>query len=120
MTRPIHMLSAALVLGVGVGAGLSTTEPVYAADDAVMNECWGEITQQFAQVDDGQPGLGEHASRPPGFVPGQGGRDGVGNVSEDDPRFGGLDLSEGAQGAHANFVGVTQMGLDPCDGPPVP
>jgi hypothetical protein len=115
VNRPIKMLSATLVLG----AGLSATGVGYAADDATMNQCWGETTQQFAQVDDGQAGLGEHSSDPPGFTPGEGGRDGVGNVSEDDPDFGGLDLSEGAQGAHANFVGA-QMGLEPCDGPPVP
>ena len=116
VNRLTKMLFATLVLG----AGLSATGAAYAVDDATFNQCWGEITKQFAQVEDGQAGLGEHASAPPGFEPGTGGRDGVGNVSEDDPRFGGLDLSEGAQGAHANFVGVTQMGLDPCDGPPLP
>jgi hypothetical protein len=114
VNHPIKMLSSTLVLG----AGLSAAGAAYAADDATFNQCWGETTQQFAQVDDGQPGLGEHSSDPPGFTPGEGGREGVGNVSEDDPRFG-EELSEGGQGAHANFVGA-QMGLEPCDGPDVP
>jgi hypothetical protein len=99
---------------VAVGAALSATGVVYAADDATLNQCWGETTKQFAQVDDGQPGLGEHSSSPPGFTPGEGGRQGVGNVSK-----GHGDLSAGGQGMHANAVGP-QMGLESCDGPDVP
>jgi hypothetical protein len=99
---------------VAFGVGLSATGAVYAADDATMNQCWGETTQQFAQVDDGQPGIGEHSSNPPGIDPGDG-REGVGNVSKEDH----APLSEGGQGDHANTVGE-QMGLEECDGPDVP
>jgi hypothetical protein len=89
---------------------------VYAADDATLNRCWGQITQQFAALEDGQPGIGDHASDPPGFEPGEGGREGVGNVSKQD--FG--PLSEGGQGEHAIAVGDdTTLNLE-CEGAPVP
>ena len=111
MNRPITMLFAGAVLATGLGASGAAR----AADDATMNQCWGETTKQFAQVEDSQPGLGEHSSSPPGFEPGEGGRRGVGNVSKEDHG----DLSAGGQGMHANAVGP-QMGLAPCDGPDVP
>jgi hypothetical protein len=114
VTSPTKMLFATLALS----AGLSGTGVVYAADDATFNQCWGQTTEEFAQMSDSQPGIGEHSQDPPGFEPGEGGREGVGNVSEDDPDFG-TPLSEGGQGVHANFVG-DQMGLPECDGPPVP
>jgi hypothetical protein len=79
---------------VALGAGLSATGVVYAENDANFNKCWGQTTKQFAQVDD---------------------RRGVGNVSKED--FGAL--SAGGQGLHANTVGM-QMGLEPCEGAPVP
>jgi hypothetical protein len=104
------MLFATLAFGASVNA----TGLVYAADEATMNQCWGETTAQFAQVDDGQPGIGEHSSNPPGIDPGEG-REGVGNVSKDEH----APLSEGGQGVHANEVGE-QMGLAPCNGPDVP
>jgi hypothetical protein len=106
---PIQVLCGTVALG------LSVTGAAYAADDATLNQCWGETTKQFAQVDDGQPGIGEHSSDPPGFEPGGGGRRGVGNVSAEDH----APLSEGGQGVHANAVGP-QMGLEPCDGPDMP
>jgi hypothetical protein len=109
--RHIKMLPATLVLGAGLGA----SGAAHAADDATLNQCWGETTKQFAQVDDGQSGIGEHSSAPPGFEPGAGGRQGVGNVSKEDHG----DLSAGGQGIHANAVGP-QMGLETCDGPDVP
>jgi len=109
--RPIKMLSATFVLGAGLGA----TGVVYAADNATLNQCWGETTKAFAQVEDGHPGLGEHAKSPPGFEPGAGGREGVGNVSKDQHGA----LSDGGQGTHAIMVGA-QMGLPPCDGPDLP
>src|ERR671918_3190 len=56
------MLPATLVLGAGLGA----SGAAHAADDATLNQCWGETTKQFAQVDDGQSGIGEHSSAPPG------------------------------------------------------
>ncbi len=98
MTSPTKMLFAAVALG----AGLSATGVVYAADDATLNRCWGQATKQFQAV--GEPGLGEHASRPPGFEPGEGGRRGVGNVSKD---FG--SLSGGAQGMHAIAVAPSSI-----------
>jgi hypothetical protein len=106
---PVKMLFATVAFCGSFGA----TGVVYAADNATMNQCWGETTKQFAQVSDDQPGLGEHSSDPPGIDPGDG-REGVGNVSKGD-----APLSEGGQGAHANRVG-RQMELEPCDGPPVP
>jgi hypothetical protein len=42
-------------------------------------DCWGEVTSEFTQFDDGQPGIGDHASsfgEP---------RKGVGNQDEDTP-----------------------------------
>jgi hypothetical protein len=93
VNRPIKMVSATLVLG----AGLSATGAAYAAEEATLNQCWGQITKQFQAF--GEPGLGEHASSPPGFVPGNGGRTGVGNVSKTHG-----DLSDGGQGMHAIAV----------------
>ena len=113
MKSPVKMLFATVAFSGSLGA----TGVVYAADDATLNQCWGQTTNEFAQAPDGKPGIGEHSSNPPGIDPGEG-REGVGNVSEDDPRFG-TPLSEGGQGVHANFVGA-QMGLPACDGPPVP
>jgi hypothetical protein len=108
---PIRMLCGVVALGVG----LSATGVVYAADDATLNRCWGQTTKQFAQADDGQPGIGEHSSSPPGFEPGEGGRRGVGNVSKEDH----APLSQGGQGVHAIAVGA-QMGLPPCEGQELP
>jgi hypothetical protein len=107
---PITMLFATVAFCGSLGA----TGVAYAADDATNNQCWGENTSEFQA--EGQPGLGEHASNPPGIEPGDG-RRGVGNVSkdfDDDPEDGDNPLSEGAQGDHAIAVG------GPCDGPPVP
>ena len=112
MTHHAKMLSAALVLGAGLGASGAAHA---AADNATFNQCWGETTKQFAQVDDGQAGIGEHSKDPPGFEPGEGGREGVGNVSKDQHD----DLSAGGQGIHAVVVGA-QMDLPECDGPDVP
>jgi hypothetical protein len=88
-----------------ITAGADPTNP------ATGNRDWGQTTKQMAQFDDGlssnQPGIGEHASAPPGFEPGEGGRVGVGNVSK------GFDeLSDGGQGLHARIVGA-QMGVTP-------
>ena len=68
-------------------------------------------TSLDTRVDDGQPGIGDHSKDPPGFEPGEGGREGVGDVSKD---FG--ELSDGAQGAHARDVGE-QMGISPAPRP---
>lgn len=99
--RPITMLFAAVMLGGGVGA----PGVVSAADDATMNRCWGQTTKQFAALGgETHPGLGEHASDPPGFTPGDGGRRGVGNVSKDHG-----ELSEGGQGMHAIAVAPSSI-----------
>jgi hypothetical protein len=113
VNRPIKMLSATLVLV----AGLSAAGAAYAADDATLNRCWGQITKQFAALGgENHPGLGEHASDPPGFEPGTGGRDGVGNVSKTH-----APLSEGGQGEHAIDVGDDPgLGLECEDAPAVP
>jgi hypothetical protein len=65
------------------------------APGATDNVKWGMATKGFAQTGT----LGEHSSSPPGTEPGDG-REGVGNVSKDG--FG--DLSDGAQGRHAEAV----------------
>lgn len=96
MNRPIKMVSATLVLGAGLGAAGAA----YAAPEAKLNHCWGQITKQFQAV--GEPGLGDHASSHSPFTPdpGEGGRRGVGNVSKEDHGA----LSEGGQGTHAIAV----------------
>ena len=101
MNRPIKMVAATLVLG----AGLSATGAAYAADDATLNHCWGQITKQFQAS--GEPGLGEHASSHSPFTPdpGEGGRRGVGNVSKEDHGA----LSEGGQGMHAIAVAPSSI-----------
>lgn len=92
MTRAITMLSATLVLGL--------TGAAYAADDATLNRCWGQVTKQFAP-------LGDHASAhsPVTPDPGEGGRRGVGNVSKEDHGA----LSEGGQGKHAIAVAPASL-----------
>ena len=106
MNRPIKMLSATLVLGAGLGAAGAA----YAAPEAKLNRCWGQITKQFAP-------LGDHASAHSPFTPdpGEGGRRGVGNVSKEDHGA----LSEGGQGEHAIAVGEP-LGLECEDAPAVP
>jgi hypothetical protein len=63
MTSPTKMLFAAVALG----AGLSGTGVVYAADDATLNHCWGQVTKEFQAF--GEPGLGEHANAASPFTP---------------------------------------------------
>ena len=49
-------------------------------------DCWGEVTSDQAQTDDGTPGIGHHASDPVPSVPGREvPRDGVGNQAEGTP-----------------------------------
>jgi hypothetical protein len=96
VNRPIKMLSATLVLG----AGLSAAGTAYAAPEAKLNHCWGQVTKEFQAF--GEPGLGEHANAASPFTPdpGEGGRRGVGNVSKEEHG----DLSDGGQGMHAIAV----------------
>ena len=87
------------------------------AQEANTNQCWGDITRQFAHTGT----VGEHASSPPGVEPGEG-RDGVGNVSMDGHNPEGTEsgtgeaLAGGAQGLHAIAVGEP-LGFE-CDGTP--
>lgn len=122
MTRPIKMLWATLALGAGLGA----SGAAYAVNEATLNQCWGQTTKEFAQLDNGQ-GVGDHSSAHSGVTPtptALGGEDepplgrrGVGNVSKEDfDDDGDIDLSDGAQGVHAIEVGA-QMGLPACNGP---
>jgi hypothetical protein len=80
-----------------------------AAPTATNNQCWGNITSQFAQT-----GLvGQHSrAKDPLFRPESQPRDGVGNVSKDG--FG--PVSEGGQGDHAIAVGAL-LGLS-CNSTP--
>jgi hypothetical protein len=89
----------AQALGNG-GHGTPRTDPGQPTDP----NCFGEINTGAAQIEDGQPGLGEHASDP---VPTNPGREtprlGVGNQVEDTP------------GEHAQTVGPIILGPDPCE-----
>jgi hypothetical protein len=80
--------------------GTPRTDPGQPTDP----NCFGEISTGAAQIEDSQPGLGEHASDP---VPGDEDREtprlGVGNQVEDTP------------GEHAQTVGPVILGPDPCE-----
>jgi hypothetical protein len=104
VNRPIQMLSAILVLGAGLGAAGAA----YAAPDAKLNHCWGQVTKEFQAFN--EPGMGDHASAhsfvtpTPTALGGDDepplGRRGVGNVSKEEHD----DLSDGGQGKHAIAV----------------
>src|SRR5215204_5491865 len=76
---------------------------------AQINQAWGNIASQLGELGV----MGEHSSAAGVFTPnpGDGGRQGVGNVSQDDLRFlpdgaeagTGDALANGAQGFHAVF-----------------
>lgn len=106
LRRSLVLLPGSLLLA----AGLGLMAPAYAAPEAKLNKCWGQITKQFAP-------LGEHASAHSPFTPdpGEGGRRGVGNVSKEDHG----PLSEGGQGEHAIAVGEP-LGLECEDAPELP
>ena len=86
-------------------------------NDANLNQFWGDIVSQM-----GQSGImGGHSSSHGAFTPdpGEGGRDGVGNSTMDNPNFlpdgaiagTGDVLAEGGQGFHAVVQGV-RLGSD--------
>jgi hypothetical protein len=84
--------------------GVQTFTSVNAAN---LNQFWGDIASDL-----GNAGImGQHSSSHGTFTPnpGDGGRQGVGNLSKNDPRFDntGLDshtnLADGGQGLHATF-----------------
>jgi hypothetical protein len=87
---------------------LGTVE-VTASNPAQLNQLWGGTSSQL-----GQTGImGEHSSSHGVFTPdpGDGGRDGVGNVTKDNedfqnPEGDGNNLSQGGQGLHALFQSV--------------
>lgn len=89
----------AQALGNG-GHGTPRTDPGQPTDP----NCFGEISAGAAQIEDGQPGLGEHASDP---IPGDDDREtpraGVGNQREDTP------------GEHAQTVGPIILGEGACE-----
>jgi hypothetical protein len=74
---------------------------------ANLNSFWGGIASQLAQSGI----MGEHTSEAGAFTPnaGDGGRQGVGNLSKTDPRFDNptadsqTNLADGGQGFHAVF-----------------
>jgi hypothetical protein len=82
------------------GHGTPRTDPGQTTDP----NCFGEINRGAAQIEDGQPGLGEHASDP---LPDEPGREtprlGVGNQDEDTP------------GEHAHTVGPVILGPNFCE-----
>ena len=82
------------------GQGTPRTDPGQPPDP----NCFGEINTGAAQIEDSQPGLGEHASDP---IPGDDDREtpraGVGNQDEDTP------------GEHAQTVGPAILGPEPCE-----
>jgi hypothetical protein len=106
MRKLFYLLAMSFVIAFGLSSAYADpTNP------ATGNRDWGQTTKEFTRSEDGQPGIGDHSRDPPGFEPGEGGREGVGNVSKG---FGAL--SDGAQGAHARAVGE-QMGISPASRP---
>ena len=96
-------------LSIGILAfGLCAMGGADAAPTATNNQCWGNITSQFAQT-----GLvGQHSrAKDPLFRPESQPREGVANVSK-----GFAPLSEGGQGDHAIAVGAL-LGFS-CNGTP--
>ena len=79
---------------------------IEAKNPATLNALWGVAASNLAQ----QGVMGEHSSSHGFFTPnpGDGGRQGVGNVSKDDPNFQnpegvGNNLADGGQGLHGLF-----------------
>jgi hypothetical protein len=87
------------------GHGTPRTDPGQPTDP----NCFGEINTGAAQIEDSQPGLGEHASDPVPSLPGrETPRLGVGNQVEDTP------------GEHAQTVGPIILGPEACEPGPSP
>ncbi len=87
-----------------------------AENAANINRFWGEIANTL-----GQSGImGEHTSEAGAFTPnaGDGGRTGVGNLSNDNPDFSNLaldsntNLADGGQGLHALYQAALLGGDD--------
>ena len=111
------MLSGAAAAAFGLSLVATVAQ---AAPEAKKNRCWGQVTKQFAALGgEEHQGVGEHASDPP-FTPdpGDGHREGVGNVSKTHD-----ELSEGGQGAHAIAVApssIQQSLPEECQGTDMP
>ncbi len=84
------LMSLSSLLPLAYAQGTPRTDPGQIEDP----DCWGEVNSQLAQVDDGQPGEGEHVSDPLPNRPGhETPRDGVGNQDEDHPALHGETVS---------------------------
>ena len=125
MNCPIKMLSAALVLGVGLSAAGVVQAQNADKPRATMNSCWGQVTKAFAALGPGT--IGEHSSASSEFTPdpGEGGRKGVANQSRFLEERGFTEVGEPGQGGNgdhalANASGVPELADMECDGPPVP
>jgi hypothetical protein len=141
VNRPIKMLSATLVLGAGLGMATEAwaQSPQDPGTGGQLNECWGQVASQTAQLDtpDGTSGggMGQHsrstqaANTNGGFASdanefgiefnvkeegGNAGRDGVGNVSDGPPHN--THPGDGGNGQHAINNGGLAAVLDPVDG----
>jgi hypothetical protein len=73
------------------GHGTPRVEPGQQDDP----ECWGEVTQQLAQQEDSQPGIGEHVSNP---IPNN-------DDPHDTPRLGVGNQAQDTPAEHGEFVG---------------
>ena len=73
------------------GHGTPRAEPGQQDDP----ECWGEVTQQLAQQEDSQPGIGEHVSNP---IPNN-------DDPHDTPRLGVGNQAQDTPAEHGEFVG---------------
>jgi hypothetical protein len=79
------------------GHGTPREEPGQQEDP----ECWGEVTQQLAQQEDTQPGIGEHVSNP---IPNN-------DDPHDTPRLGVGNQAQDTPAEHGEFVGGL-IGID--------
>jgi hypothetical protein len=73
------------------GHGTPRAEPGQQDDP----ECWGEVSQQLAQQEDSQPGIGEHVSNP---IPNN-------DDPHDTPRLGVGNQAQDTPAEHGEFVG---------------
>lgn len=136
MPRAIELLSATLVLGAGLGMAASAWAQASNTPETggQLNQCWGQIASQTAQLDtpDGTSGggMGQHsrstqaANLNGGFAATgngfgiqfnvDGGRDGVGNVSAGENHN--THPGDGGNGQHAiNNAGLAEA-LNPVTG----
>ena len=111
-TPRLMLLAAVLVVTAGTSTlNTMTSSSVAYAQEAIGNdghgtpreepgqqedpECWGEVTQQLAQQEDSQPGIGEHVSNP---IPNN-------DDPHDTPRLGVGNQAQDTPAEHGEFVG---------------